>query len=405
MHIKESFKIALDSILSNKMRSFLTMLGIIIGISSVITILALGEGGRNYITGTFENIGATTIEVSVMGEDLRASDYFTKEDIAYLKNRLPDIKYTTPVGQARGSIATPNGQMTAVYSAGSGDLKYIVNAEFLEGRFFTNLEAEEARSVAVIDENTAQELFGRRDNIVGESAQISFRNSVRRVKIIGVTKTLNPLAGSSNFGSNFPAFVYIPYNVYLSMLPQAEPIESFFVSSVSRETTDPLARNIVNLLKVRKNNMDREVYQANSFIQTLDQVNSIITIFTTFISAVAAISLLVGGIGVMNIMLVSVTERTREIGIRKAIGATTTNILFQFLTESVIIALIGGLLGMTLGIIFSTVGGSYVGITPVISLAQVLGVALFSSAIGIFFGIYPARKAARMDPIDALRYE
>jgi putative ABC transport system permease protein len=166
-----------------------------------------------------------------------------------------------------------------------------------------------------------------------------------------------------------------------------------------------VARNIVSLLKIRKNNMDREIYTASSFLQTLDQVDDIISLFTTFIGAVAAISLVVGGIGVMNIMLVSVTERTREIGIRKAIGATTTNILFQFLTESVILSLIGGFIGMTLGIILSTLGGGYVGITPVISVGQVIGVAIFSSAIGVFFGIYPARKAAKMNPIDALRYE
>ena len=405
MHISESFKIALDSILSNKLRSFLTMLGIIIGISSVITILALGEGGRNYITSTFEEIGATTIEVSVTGEELKDSDYFTQADILYLRDRIAEIKYTTPVARARGTIASTRGSMTAVYSAGSSDLKYIVNSEFLEGRFFSIDEAEEGRSVAVIDENTAKILFGRNSGVIGEMVNITFRNSVKRVKVIGVTKTVNPLAGSSNFGSGFPAIVYIPYNLYEEMNPDIEKIDSFYVSSVSRETTDAVARNIVNLLKIRKNNMDREVYQARSFLSALEQVNSIITIFTTFIGAVAAISLVVGGIGVMNIMLVSVSERTREIGIRKAIGATTTNILFQFLTESVIISLIGGLIGMGLGILLSVLGGSYVGIIPVISVAQLIGVTLFSSAIGIFFGLYPARKAAKMDPIDALRYE
>ena len=257
----------------------------------------------------------------------------------------------------------------------------------------------------VVDENTALVLFGRRTNVVGETTNISLGNAVKRVRVIGVTKTLNPLAGAGNFGQNFPAFVYMPYNLYREMSTDTERIDRFFVASKSRETTDQVARNIVSLLKIRKNNMNREIYKASSFLQTLNQVDDIISLFTTFIGAVAAISLVVGGIGVMNIMLVSVTERTREIGIRKAIGATTTNILFQFLTESVILSLIGGFIGMTLGIILSTIGGSYVGITPIISLGQVIGVAVFSSAIGVFFGIYPARKAAKIDPIDALRYE
>lgn len=405
MHFRESFKIAIDSILSNKMRSFLTMLGIIIGISSVITILALGEGGRNYITGTFENIGATTIEVSVSGDDLQNKDYFTLDDIEYLKERVAEIKYTTPIAGTRGEISTDLNKMTAVYQAGSEDLKNIVNAEFLEGRFFTKNEAGDGRGVVVIDENTALVLFGRRTNIVGESTNITLGNAVKRVRIIGVTKTLNPLAGAGDFGQNFPAFVYMPYNLYREMSTEPEKIDRFFVASESRETTDQVARNIVSLLKIRKNNMDREIYKASSFLQTLDQVDDIISLFTTFIGAVAAISLVVGGIGVMNIMLVSVTERTREIGIRKAIGATTTNILFQFLTESVILSLIGGFIGMTLGVILSTIGGGYVGITPIISVGQIIGVAIFSSAIGVFFGIYPARKAAKMDPIDALRYE
>lgn len=405
MRFRESVKIAVDSILSNKLRSFLTMLGIIIGISSVITILSLGEGGRAYITDTFEEIGATTIEVRVTGQELRQSDYFTQGDIDYLKSTIPDIKYATPVTQTRGSLSTPRGRSTAVLSAGSQDLRHILNLEFLEGRFFTASEDREGRGVLVLDENGALQLFGRTRNVVGEMVDVTLRNTVKRVQVVGVIETLNPLAGSSNFGGNIPLVGYFPYGTYLDMFPDQDTLTSFFVSSSSKETTDQVATSIVSRLRIRKNAVDRDIYQANSFLSTLDQVNSIITLFTTFIGAVAAISLVVGGIGVMNIMLVSVTERTREIGIRKAIGATTSNILFQFLTESVIIALIGGILGMTLGIGLAILGGRFVGIVPILSIAQIIGVMVFSSAIGIFFGLYPARKAAAMHPIDALRYE
>lgn len=405
MNIRESFKIAFDSILSNKMRSFLTMLGIIIGIASVIAILSLGEGGRQYITSTFEQIGSTTIDVRITGEDIQPADYFTLEDIEYLKNRVENIKYATPTDQRRGSMTAGGNRKITVISSGSEDLGRIQDLKFTDGRFFTEGEADDGRAVVVIDENGAMNLFGRLNDVVGETVTISLSNTTKRVTVIGVSESVNPLAGASNFSENIPAFAYIPYNLYVQMNPQDTRINSFYVSSTAKENTEEVARNIVSLLKVRKNNMDRDIYQANSFLGALDQVDNIISLFTSFIGAVAAISLLVGGIGVMNIMLVSVTERTREIGIRKAIGATTTNIMVQFLTESVIIALIGGVLGMVIGISGALIGGSQIGITAVLSVSQIIGVILFSSAIGIFFGIYPARKAAKMNPIDALRYE
>lgn len=173
----------------------------------------------------------------------------------------------------------------------------------------------------------------------------------------------------------------------------------------TKENIELAGNSAINVLKSRHNNRDREVYTAESLMKQLDQVNEVLGIFTGFISAVAAISLLVGGIGVMNIMLVSVTERTREIGIRKAIGATTNTILLQFLTESVIISLLGGIIGMILGIVAAYGLGSFAGITPVLSITSIIAVIIFSSSVGIFFGIYPARKAAKLDPIEALRYE
>jgi putative ABC transport system permease protein len=405
MRLGESFKIAVYSIISNKMRSFLTMLGIIIGIASVIAILSLGEGGRQYIISTFESIGSTTIDVRVSGEDVTSSDYFTLADIEYVKERVANIKYATPTEQRRGSISLGTTTKTTIISAGSQDLGRIQDLKFTEGRFFTEGEYEDSRAVVVIDENGAMNLFGRVSDIVGEHVVLGAGSAKKSVTVVGVTESVNPLAGSSNFGDNIPAFAYVPYGLLTNMGVGDGIINSFYVSSTAKENTEEVAREVVSILNARKNAQDRDIYQANSFLRTLDQVDNIIGLFTSFISAVAAISLLVGGIGVMNIMLVSVTERTREIGIRKAIGATTTNIMVQFLTESVILALIGGILGMVVGISGALIGGDQIGVTPVLSVGQIIGVILFSSAIGIFFGIYPARKAALMDPIDALRYE
>jgi putative ABC transport system permease protein len=175
--------------------------------------------------------------------------------------------------------------------------------------------------------------------------------------------------------------------------------------SDSKDNTESAGNAALNMLINRHGNRDREVYKADNLLKQIDQINRVLGIFTAFIGAVAAISLLVGGIGVMNIMLVSVTERTREIGIRKAIGARTGNILSQFLTESVIISCFGGIIGLLLGVAGAYLIGSFAGITPSVSPGVVILAILFSSAVGIFFGIYPARKAARLDPIEALRYE
>ncbi|NTW70921.1 MAG: FtsX-like permease family protein [Eubacteriaceae bacterium] len=405
MSLRESFKIALDSIRSNKLRSFLTMLGIIIGIASVIAILSLGEGGKRYITGVFEQIGATTLEIKVSGADAEQSDYFTQDDIKYIKGNVSNVKYATPIGQNRGRAITDAKEKFTVITGGSEDLIYIRDLTIIEGRFYSEAEAEEARNVMVIDVDGAQAIFGRKTEIVGESLNIAIGSTQRTVKIIGVTESITGLGAAFAGSDEIPAFAFVPYKFYIDMTGDDGLVSSFYISSMSKETTDEVARTVINLLNLRKGNAERDMYEAADFLSTLDQIGSIVTIFTNFIGAVAAISLLVGGIGVMNIMLVSVTERTREIGIRKAIGATTTNIMLQFLTESVIISLIGGVLGMAVGIAGAMIGGNQIGVTAVLSIREIVGVILFSSAIGIFFGLYPARKAALMNPIDALRYE
>jgi putative ABC transport system permease protein len=189
------------------------------------------------------------------------------------------------------------------------------------------------------------------------------------------------------------------------MYPDEINIDKLSLVATSKEAGEAAGNGAKNILESRHNNRGRDKYRVENALKQLEQVNKVLGIFTAFIGAVAAISLLVGGIGVMNIMLVSVTERTREIGIRKAVGATTGAILLQFLTESVIISVIGGIIGMLFGIAGAYAIGSYANITPALSGTAILGAILFSSAVGIFFGIYPARKAAKLDPIDALRYE
>lgn len=405
MNLLENVKMALASIWSNKMRSFLTMLGIIIGISSVISIVSLGQGGQNTITSEFEKIGSNTVTITVDGSNADRSDYITFDDIEQLKNKIQYIRYATPVIQTGGWASSGMKTKRAIAVGGSGDLYYIENSQLMYGRYFNDMEYEEGKAVAVIDSSTAKSLF-RMEDVVGMTMDIGPKASQKTVRIIGVVKSeFDMFANMAGDDINIPAVVFMPATTVGMIFSMDEIVSQVYIVADSKENIESAGNLAVNLLENRHGNRGRDVYKAENMMKQLDQINNVLGIFTTFVAAVAAISLLVGGVGVMNIMLVSVTERTREIGIRKAIGARTGHILFQFLTESVIISCIGGILGLIFGIAGAYGLGQIAGITPYVSPGTVIIAILFSSAVGIFFGIYPARKAARLDPIEALRYE
>ncbi|MEQ8197050.1 MAG: ABC transporter permease [Clostridiaceae bacterium] len=401
MFFWENFKMAKESIFSNKLRSFLTMLGIIIGISSVITILSLGAGGKASITGELEKIGSSSAQISVNTQEAGKGDYFNLKDTDYLKKKGENIKYATLSANKQGIIRNTRSKRAHI-TGSNEDMKYILNSEVLYGRFFTEKEVTDEKNVAVIDETTAEYLFGYKD-VTGEALMLGKADSPKKFTIVGVVKS-TPLMGGSGASEQIPAMVNIPITSLIDMYDDIS-IDTMYISSERKETVDAATDEAINLLNSKHSNRDKNIYSGEKLLKQVDQVNKIIDIFTSFIGAVAAISLIVGGIGVMNIMLVSVTERTREIGIRKAIGATTGAILVQFLTESVIISLIGGIIGMAIGVAGAFAIGGFAGVTPVISLRDIMLVILFSSSVGIFFGIYPAKKAAGLNPIDALRYE
>lgn len=407
MTVIESFKMAIEAITANKMRSFLTMLGIIIGIAAVIAILAIGNGATTKITGTFNDLGATTISLSVSnkaGNDAQ----LTAADLQAIKQADDRVTAVSPNYTLSGFAATNTQDQQAIIFGGTPDLQYtstMMDSTITAGRYFTQADYAESAPVAVISADGAAQLFPNQRNVVGQTITLRSRTTSISVRLIGETQsTLDKYQGAVR-RSSFPVYVAIPYSTMKLLSINAGGITDVTMKVRSRNDITSVSQSTVRLLETRHDVVGEQLYTARNFLSALDQVDSVLGLCVNFIAAVAAIALIVGGIGVMNIMLVSVTERTREIGTRKALGATTRDILIQFLLEAVILSLIGGLIGLTLGIAVAEIVANVLGITARITWQAILLVLLFASAVGVFFGLYPARKAAKLNPIEALRYE
>lgn len=413
MNIKENIRIALFSIRTNMMRSLLTMLGIIIGVASVIAVITVGNGGRDYIVGMIRDLGANVVSITVNTATADASDYITSDDIAAIRN-LDSIQYITPVTMSMGTLDV-EGNSSMGFAIGSDEqVQYLLKGGCKYGRYYTADEIESGRSVAVVDITTAKALFGY-ENVVGEYIDYTFNGRSQRFRIIGVTDLMSTFGGDSDQimemtnsmgGSSMMGYLFmIPSSVASNLSGREDQYEMCYFSSYDESELDAAGTAALNLIQTRHNNADREAYTVQNMATYIDLLDTVIQVFTIFIAAVSAISLIVGGIGVMNIMLVTVTERTREIGIRKALGAKTSNIMFQFLTESIVLCLIGGIIGTILGVSGALFVSNLMNVPLGVDFSTILIAIGFSSAIGIFFGIYPARRAAKMPPIEALRRE
>ena len=408
MNITESLKIAVKCIKSNWMRSLLTMLGIIIGISSVIMIIGAGTGVRDYIVGLIEDMGSNAVLVSVDTTSAADSDYITLDDVENIKNKVNGVERCSPMlmGFGRATIDKTATEATAM-------LALTNNCEY--GRFFTDEEYNANAPIAVIGTNSAQQAFGYED-VTNEYVTVSSSGKSMKIKVCGVANVdalASTLGGSSSMSNMFSSVggdktiiaLFMPCTTLTQITGADAQLGSVFVIAKEGYDYDAVGNAAVNYLKSAHGNYSNSMYTAQNMATYVDIVNIIMSVLTAFIAGVGAISLIVGGIGVMNIMLVSVTERTREIGIRKSLGAKTKVITLQFLTESVILCLIGGLIGVPIGVAGAFAACSIIKITPNITVWLILVALLFSSGVGLFFGIYPAKKAAQMSPIDALRSE
>lgn len=397
MNLIENLRMALSSILSHKLRSILTMLGIIIGVGSVIVVVAAGQGGEQMLKQTISGPGNTVeIYYQPSNEELTANPNayldagFTEEDIRSLKS-LEGVKHV--VAKTTESMnARFRDENTDAAVNGINDGYISINSmEIEKGREFSEEDYLAGSRVAIISPKLAEELFSQQSPL----GRVVWINS-QPVEIIGVLKEET---GALALGMNE---MYVPF----SMLKSSFGISDYDSVSVQAESADDLqAVGKRAAAAVNKNHGTSDSYEVMNMEAIAAGISQITTIMTMFIGSIAGISLLVGGIGVMNIMLVSVTERTREIGIRKSLGATRGQILMQFLIESSLITLIGGVFGIGLGYGGAALVSFFAGWPPLVSWQVVLGGVLFSMAIGIIFGLIPANKAARLHPIDALRYE
>ncbi len=403
----EYLKMAVSNIKANKMRSFLTMLGIIIGISSVILIMSLGNGARNVITE--EMSGIASGQIALYTYDETGTYYITNDDIQAIEAEIGGIKAVNTYMSCDGSTATKKGEFQVSASGQRASYPYFSNTGILKGRYFSETEYLSGQPVCVIGEADAVRLFGSTD-ILGMNLDVTLWGTEVSFRIVGVEQEEQKSMFTFTY-ENSPVYIYFP----LTVLEQVYGMElntfyQIYLMAEENADTAAITTQVVTLLERRHQCYGEDIYQYESFNDYMTTVNTVINVVTMLISLVAAISLVVGGIGVMNIMLVSVTERTREIGIRKALGAKTRSIMLQFLSESAIITMIGGLIG-----IISGIGGAFLvakvvsainpmfSFTPSVSITTILFTTLFSSAIGLFFGIYPARKAAKLSPIEALR--
>ena len=416
MNITESLKIAVKCIKANWMRSVLTMLGIIIGITSVIMIVGAGTGVRDYIVGLIEDMGSNAVLVSVDATQATDNDYITLDDVDNIKAKVSGVERCSPMlmGFGNATIDATATEATVMMVGVNSDVQFAMTNTCEYGRFFTDEEYAANAPIAVMGLESAKTAFGYED-ATGQSITVSSSGKSMKIKVCGVANIdamVNSLGGGTSIGSMFQTnsdkpmiALFMPCTTLTQITGASANLSNVFVIAEDGKDYDTVGNATVNYLKAVHGNYSNGMYTAQNMATYIEIVDIIMKVLTIFIAGVGAISLIVGGIGVMNIMLVSVTERTREIGIRKSLGAKTRVITMQFLTESVILCLIGGFIGVVLGIAGAFAACSIIDITPKISIWLILLALLFSSGVGLFFGIYPAKKAAQLSPIDALRSE
>ncbi|MDF5721945.1 MAG: ABC transporter permease [Rhizonema sp. PD37] len=398
MNIFESVKIAVTTLKSNKLRSSLTMLGIAIGNAAVIALIGIGQGSQNYTAEKLESFGANSLFVYVT-VDTKGSTSETRQlvlsDAEAIATQAPSVKAVAPQISSPLLISYLNRNIKSSITGTTPGFLYVHNMTVAKGRFFNQSEQQQNLQVVTLGANLAQKLFGSEDSLAKDVqiGNVSFL-------VIGVMKAKGSFAGQNSDDA-----AYVPITTMANQLmgqrsPYGIPIDSMQVSATDKQSIRAAAFQITNILTQLRGKQDISVFSDISFNDLINQITQALSLTLV---AIGSISLLVGGIGIMNIMLVSVTERTQEIGLRKAIGATQEVILTQFLIEAIILSVCGGLIGIGVGLSCTTIIGILTPLKPIVPVQAIAVAASISGGIGLLFGVVPARRAAQLDPIVALR--
>lgn len=405
----ENIKIAFQSLNINKLRSFLTMLGIIIGVGAVVAMMSVGVSAQQAVLQSIQNIGSNLIIISpgnieeergdigaVIGTVVR--DELKMKDAEAIKREAKLIEGVAPVVVGSSVISYMNKSIQVSIYASTESAEGIYNFEIAKGRFYNSSDVANSSNVAILGQTVVKKLFGRMDPI-GKIIKIDGKNFV----VIGTNKPM----GATQFGVDQDKMVSVPITTAQNKLYGFDYVNLILAKAISEDVMDEASEEITKILRRQHNIRPGEAndFTVQNQTQILDTLGIVTTVFTITISSIAGISLLVGGIGIMNIMLVSVMERTREIGIRKAVGAKRKDILIQFLVESIALSITGGILGIAFAVMISTILSRFTMLQTTVSAVPIILALTFSTIVGLFFGIYPAMRAARLNPIDALRYE